>query len=491
MMEIRAKARRLRQRHDLRLIVVDYLQLMTSAKRVESRQVEVSELSRSLKLLAKEIDVPVVAISQLNRGPEQRTDKRPMLSDLRECLTGDTLVARSDTGERVPIRELVGAATTPVWSLDERLRVRPAVMQNVRCTGTKPVKQLTLACGRVVTATDNHPFLTVAGWRPVADLAIGDSIAVARELPNPETFVELPQHELVMLAHLVGDGCPALVHRLPMHQVAEFLHHLWSTDGSVGVRANGAATRIYYATTSRALADDVQALLLRLGIGARLRTVPSTDHRTGYTVDVSGRADQLIFLGLVGVHGARSVHVDAAFAKLVGADGNPNVDVIPADVWDYIRKAMLEHGVTTRQLAKQLDMSYCGSALYKSGLSRDRMARVAAAVPDPFLRDLAGSDVRWEKIVSIEHAGEAEVYDAFVPGTHSFLAGELVSHNSGAIEQDADMVVLLHREDFYEKESPRAGEADLIVAKNRNGPTRTVTVAFQGHYSRFVDMQRS
>ncbi|ATA27194.1 replicative DNA helicase [Mycobacterium lepraemurium] len=84
MMEIRAKARRLRQKADLRLVVVDYLQLMSSGKKVESRQLEVSEFSRQLKLLAKELEVPVVAISQLNRGPEQRTDKKPMLSDLRE-----------------------------------------------------------------------------------------------------------------------------------------------------------------------------------------------------------------------------------------------------------------------------------------------------------------------------------------------------------------------------------------------------------------------
>jgi replicative DNA helicase len=84
MMEIRAKARRLKQRHDLKLVIVDYLQLMTSGKRVESRQLEVSEFSRQMKLLAKELDVPVVALSQLNRGPEQRTDKKPMLSDLRE-----------------------------------------------------------------------------------------------------------------------------------------------------------------------------------------------------------------------------------------------------------------------------------------------------------------------------------------------------------------------------------------------------------------------
>jgi replicative DNA helicase len=84
MMEIRAKSRRLKQRQDLQLIVIDYLQLMTSGKKVESRQQEVSEFSRAIKLLAKELDIPVIALSQLNRGPEQRNDKRPLLSDLRE-----------------------------------------------------------------------------------------------------------------------------------------------------------------------------------------------------------------------------------------------------------------------------------------------------------------------------------------------------------------------------------------------------------------------
>jgi replicative DNA helicase len=110
MMEIRAKARRLKQRHDLRLIVIDYLQLMTSGKKVESRQLEVSEFSRQIKLLAKELEVPVVALSQLNRGPEQRADRRPMMSDLREsgAIEQDSdivmLLHREDVYERESTR---------------------------------------------------------------------------------------------------------------------------------------------------------------------------------------------------------------------------------------------------------------------------------------------------------------------------------------------------------------------------------------------------
>ncbi|VEI13312.1 replicative DNA helicase [Trueperella bialowiezensis] len=85
MMEIRSKARRLKQQFDIELIVIDYLQLLTSGGRTpESRQQEVSEFSRSIKLLAKELEIPIIAISQLNRNPEQRGDKRPAVADLRE-----------------------------------------------------------------------------------------------------------------------------------------------------------------------------------------------------------------------------------------------------------------------------------------------------------------------------------------------------------------------------------------------------------------------
>ncbi|HEY2175731.1 MAG TPA: replicative DNA helicase, partial [Mycobacteriales bacterium] len=218
MMEIRAKARRLKQRHDLRLVVVDYLQLMTSGKRVESRQQEVSEFSRSLKLLAKELDVPVIAISQLNRGPEQRTDKKPMLSDLREsgCLTADTRILRADTGAETTMGELFesGEKDVPVWSLDDGLRYVRRHLTHVFTTGRKRVFQLTTASGKTVRATANHPFLTYDGFRPLGELASGDRIAVPRHVPGPDRMTVWDDEKAVLLGHLIGDG--SFVERQPL-----------------------------------------------------------------------------------------------------------------------------------------------------------------------------------------------------------------------------------------------------------------------------------
>src|SRR5262249_15722780 len=210
LMEIRAKSRRLRQRHDLKLVVVDYLQLMASPRRVENRQQEVSEFSRALKLLAKELEVPVVALSQLNRGPEQRQDKKPMLSDLREsgCLTADTRIMRADNGAEVTLGELLasGARDIPVWSLDDRLKLVPRTMTHVFPSGTREVFQLRLASGRQITATANHQFLTYDGWRPLAPLSPRDRLALLRPVPAPLEVRAWADSAVVLLAHLIGDG---------------------------------------------------------------------------------------------------------------------------------------------------------------------------------------------------------------------------------------------------------------------------------------------
>ncbi|HET9563012.1 MAG TPA: replicative DNA helicase, partial [Mycobacterium sp.] len=209
MMEIRAKARRLKQKADLRLVVVDYMQLMSSGKKFESRQQEVSEFSRSMKLLAKELDLPVVAISQLNRGPEQRTDKKPMLSDLREsgCLTANTRILRADTGAEVTFGELMRTGERPlVWSLDERKRMVARPMTNVFPSGRKEVFKVRLASGREVEATGNHPFMTLDGWNPLERLTVGDRVAVPRRVPEPVHTQRMDESEIILLAHMIGDG---------------------------------------------------------------------------------------------------------------------------------------------------------------------------------------------------------------------------------------------------------------------------------------------
>ena len=188
-MEIRAKARRLKSREGLGLIIIDYMQLMSGRSNAENRQVEISEMSRGLKILARELNVPVIALSQLSRNLESRADKRPILSDLREsgCMPAGTRLLRADNGEDVSLGELVLSQERPlVWSVDEHQRLVPAQLVNAFPSGIKPVFRLRLASGRRVDATANHPFLTVDGWARLDALRSGSLLAVANRMPQPE-----------------------------------------------------------------------------------------------------------------------------------------------------------------------------------------------------------------------------------------------------------------------------------------------------------------
>src|SRR5699024_8879997 len=137
------------------------------------------------------------------RGPEQRTDKKPQMSDLREsgCLTADTRVLRADTGAEVTLGELHAseAKDVPVWALDDSLRYVRRHLTHVFSTGTKPVFRLTLASGKTVRATENHPFLTYDGWRALGDLREGDRVAVPRHVPAPQRFEPWDDDEIVLL----------------------------------------------------------------------------------------------------------------------------------------------------------------------------------------------------------------------------------------------------------------------------------------------------
>ncbi|HZN17361.1 MAG TPA: replicative DNA helicase [Micromonosporaceae bacterium] len=510
LMEIRAKARRLKQRHELKLVVVDYLQLMTSPKRVESRQQEVAELSRGLKLLAKEIECPVVAVSQLNRGPEQRTDKRPQLSDLREsgCLTGATRLLRADTNAEVTLLELVasGATGVPVWALDDRLRYVPCTLTHAFPSGYREVLRVRLASGKEVEATGNHPFLTVDGWRPLTDLAVGSRVGVARHVPSPlRPATSWTDAEVLQLArswrgsgprepaHVAEALLPPEAAALPDRQLALFLGRVLAADGPAAPTRQG-DSRLSYRSTSRRLVDGVSLMLLRFGVSTRLHTARSPAGRLEYTLDIPDRDDRRRLIRRIsGCGTARPGEpLPPGWGK---PDAKPYAATVLRQVRHQVREILVEGGSSRRELVEVTGARLSGALLpgrLPSGLpdgpagAKPPLARIADVLSSADLELHAANDVLWDEIVQVEPCGRQDVYDATVLGAHNFVANGIAVHNS--IEQDADVVILLHRDDYYDKESPRAGEADFIVAKHRNGPTDTVTVAAQLHLSRFVDM---
>ncbi|HNQ99240.1 MAG TPA: replicative DNA helicase [Trueperaceae bacterium] len=298
-MELRSRARRLQAEHGLDLLIIDYLQLMSGSSRSQSenRQQEISAISRGLKGLARELEVPVLVLSQLSRAVEARPNKRPMLSDLRECVSGDTLVDLAD-GTRVPIAELVGRQPE-LFAMDVSGKIVKAKSDKVWSVGAKELFEVRLASGRVRRTTARHLWYSFDGWKRLEQLAPGDRVAIARRLPHTEP--------------------------------------------------------------------------------------------------VSGVAN-------------------------------------------------------------------------------------AAVAYD--------SDLYWDEIVGISSIGMHEAYDLTVPGPASWLADGVVMHNSGAIEQDADLVMFIYRDEYYDPHSEKHGIAEIIIGKQRNGPTGSLELQFHNAHVRFNDLAK-
>ncbi|HEX9057698.1 MAG TPA: replicative DNA helicase [Ktedonobacterales bacterium] len=573
--EMRSKARRLMMERGFSLMIVDYLQLMQgsslSGRGHENRVQEVSEISRGLKSLARELSVPVLALAQLSRAVESRTEKKPQLSDLREsgCITGDSLIYLPDQGVHRPIDQLVGQSEFNVLALNtDTWQLEPRQVLRAFATGRKAVYRLTTRLGRSVRATANHQFLAIDGWHRLDELTPGMRLALPRTLPSPKTS-SMRDEELALLGHLIGDGCTLprhaiqyttkdrdladlvaklaqstfgdavvprveaqqtwyqvylssaahLTHRVrtpvaawlhdmgvfglrsyekrvperifqqPVAGIAVFLRHLWATDGNASLPPRGIPA-IYYASSSRQLACDVQMLLLRFGINARVVRVKQPNKgRDQFHVVVSGKPDQELFINCVGIAGERKQQMLEAVRVHLGARvENTNRDVLPGAVWQsLVVPAMRLQKMTGRQMQAALNMSYCGSTLYKHGLGRARAARVAHVVASAPLAHLARSDVYWDEIKSIEPDGEEDVYDLTVDEHHNFVANGVIAHNS--IEQDADIVMFIYREDVYNPETERKNIADIIVAKHRNGPIGQVSLYFQAAQTRYRDLE--
>lgn len=277
--DLRTKARRLHLEFGLDLVVIDYLQLMTTPYRSENRVQEISYISRSLKQLARELNVPVFAAAQLSRAVEQRTDKRPVLSDLREsgCLSGDTRVYLPDVGRYMPISDLEGQRDFQVLCLNPHIyKLEPATASNVFRTGTKPLFRLTTQLGRTVRATPNHKFLTMEGWFRLDQLAPGDRIALPRRIIH-DLPRSMSDEELALLGHLIGDGCTLPTHAVQYttsqsdlaEQVADLARYVFGNEIEPRIHRERGWYQVYLSATRKlthGVHNPVRTWLESLGI---------------------------------------------------------------------------------------------------------------------------------------------------------------------------------------------------------------------------------
>ncbi|MGH7661428.1 MAG: replicative DNA helicase [Vulcanimicrobiaceae bacterium] len=324
--EIRSRCRRLKaSSNGLGLILIDYLQLVRPGQlsKGATRNEEISEICRMLKQTAKDLEVPIIAAAQLNRAVESRQDKRPMLSDLRDCLAGDALIANADTGERIAVKDIVeNRLRFNVWAVDEHLELVRRPITDAWVVGEQQVYRVATESGRTIRCTGGHRFRTVSSWKELRDIPVGSFIAVPKESERYRCHPE-----------------------------------------PIRLRASGATLRV----------NEVEG------------------QRTGLAV------------------------LD-------------KVDVT----------------------------------------------------------NIVGFDILWDRIGTVEPTGVESVYDITVAELHNFCVDDIVTHNSGAIEQEADIVAFLYREDYYNKETADPGLTELILAKHRNGRTGTLKLLFQPEYTRFV-----
>ncbi|HEY4058336.1 MAG TPA: DnaB-like helicase C-terminal domain-containing protein, partial [Kofleriaceae bacterium] len=238
--------------------------------------------------------------------------------------------------------------------------------------------------------------------------------------------------------------------------------------------------------------NDVAALLARLGIVTRRRRVAQGKYKPSHPVDIYGLEQQRRFLDLVGVYGPRLAQAAAWRRYAEGRVANTNVDTLPIEIYEEVKRVIASRGLTQRDVFRMRGVAPTGGH-FSYAPSREVITQYAMVVDSDELLTHTKTDLFWDAITSIAPAGTAEVYDLTVPSSASWVANtSIISHNSGAIEQDADVIMFIYRDVIYNPDTENPNIAEVILGKNRHGSTGTVETHFEGRFTRFENLsQRS
>jgi len=261
---------------------------------------------------------------------------------------------------------------------------------------------------------------------------------------------------------------PPDVFELTNRQIALLIARMWEGDGHIASRGRS----LYYATASRKMAQQLQHLLLRLGIVSRLREVEFPyrgGHRTGYQLFITGNDNILAFARTVAIHFVRETSRAAVEAMcLEEPTSSGTKDVVPLEVKELVRAAKERAGVTWAEVREASGVAprefSPSSNVGKQGFSRRTLARLAAYFDDPALRRYAESDIYWDRIVQIEYVGEKRTYDLEIEGTHNFVANDILVHNSHA----ADYAVLTCQTAYLKAHYPVEYMTALLTVERHN-----------------------
>jgi replicative DNA helicase len=421
-------------------------------------------------------------------------------------------ITRADNGAEISVHDLVRIDDRPlVWSLNSKLRLVRRRLEGDVVARSRPVHRFTLASGRELEVTSGQRLLAVDGWKAVSQLRCGSRIGTTRRLGAPLRTQRMHESEVIMLAHMIGDGScvkrqpvryasidaenleavtnaalhfgvtairddyaaarvttlrlpapyrltrgrrnpiaawldelglfglrshekflPATVFALPSDSVALFLRHLWSTDGSVRWDEKASQGRVYYASTSRRLIDDVMSLLLCLGVQSRITRTTKAGYRDCWFLTIDRAVNQVAFLTKVGVHGARGIKAREVVRQLDGRVRRPGADTIPVEIWDHIKNVLHDRGWSDEDFAAATNTRFDGSRMWTHAPGRPRLHRISTILEDATLHDLATNDIFWDKVVSIEQLGPRDTYEIVSADGQSYVTrGVILQPSAG------------------------------------------------------------